>query len=55
MSKRSKSAKTGRAIVRAGAGHYNLNQHWMIYEDRRTRRVRDRSARLRRAIADASD
>jgi hypothetical protein len=39
-------------LVRAGAGSYNLNQHAPRYDDRRTRRNRDRAARRRSAIAD---
>lgn len=39
-------------LVRAGGGHFNLNQHAPVFADRRTKRNRDRSAQKRNAIAE---
>ena len=39
-------------LVRAGAGHFRLNQHAPVFADRRTKRNRDRATQKRRAIAE---
>lgn len=39
-------------LVRAGAGHFALNQHAPRFADRRTKRNRDRAAQKRNAIAE---
>jgi len=37
-------------LVRAGAGQYSLNQKSNVFEDRRTRRLRARGEKKRKAI-----
>jgi hypothetical protein len=37
-------------LVRAGAGYFRLNQHAPVFDDRRTKRNRDRATQKRNAI-----
>lgn len=39
-------------LVRAGAGHFALNQHAPVFADKRTKRNRDRATQKRNAIAE---
>lgn len=39
-------------LVKAGAGHYRLNQHAPVFADKRTKRNRDKATQKRHAIAD---
>lgn len=39
-------------IGRGAPGHYNLNQKFQVFGDRRTKRNRTRSEQTRRAIGD---